>query len=101
MAVNSDFVRLTGLFKTKKGGLVGTARPQDLKLLVGAIKEALADNKGLAFFVSKSKFDSPPYYLSATIDQGPPSGKPSSGSAKRRPIKEEDDFESEREEIDL
>lgn len=97
---NSDFVRLTGLFKTKKGGLVGTARPQDLKLLVGAIKEALAGDKGLAFFVTKSKFDSPPYYLSATVDQGPPSSKQGI-PVKRRPIKEEGDFESEREEIDL
>lgn len=99
----SDFVRLTGLFrnKTKKGNLVGTARPEDLKQLVPVIKEALGDDKGIVFFVVKSKFDTgPPYYLSAAIDRG----NPARPEKPRRKIEEEDEDDfttSEREEIDL
>lgn len=51
---NYTSVRLTGLFSTKKDGLlVGTIEGEALEGLISKIKEAVAQNKGITLFVKE------------------------------------------------
>ena len=66
--------RITGLFqsKTKRGLYVGTARPEDIKALGAKMKEAMAADKGLVFFLwknSDAEEGQPLFSLTADVAQ--------------------------------
>jgi len=84
-------LRLTGLFKTKRRGLwVGSVT--ELDEMKAKFKAALAEDKGLVFFLWKNEDeDGPAYTISMDVQQDDdrPRGK------KRRPEPEDDDSDSE------
>ena len=87
-------VRLTGLFKTKRRGLwVGSVT--ELDPMKDKIRKAIADEKGLVFFLWKNEDeDGPAYTLSMDVssDEDRPKGKPY-GKPKRKPVEDDDEDE--------
>src|SRR5258705_4228101 len=87
-------VRLTGMFKTKRRGLwVGSVT--ELEEMKGKIGTAIAEDKGLVFFLWKNEDeDGPAYTLSMDVsqDEDRPKGKP---FKKRKPAEDEDDEQDE------
>jgi len=88
---NTNSVRITGLFasRNKRGLYVGTARPEDLKALGAKMKEALAEGKGMAFFLWKNEAEEgkPLFNLTAAVAMDRDDAKP----AKRRLVPVDDD----------
>ena len=64
-------IRVTGLFKTKKPGMmIGTARPEDVEQLIEKIKEARKAEKGLTFFLFRNdRGDGPAASLLVDVEQ--------------------------------
>ena len=83
-------VRVTGLFKTKKPGMmIGTARPEDIENLIEKIKEARAAKKGLTFMLFKNdRGDGPAASLLVDVEQERRSARPE----RAKPI-EDDPFD--------
>lgn len=94
-------VRLTGLFKTKRRGLwVGSVT--ELDAMKSKIKTAIAEDKGLVFFLWKNDDeDGPAYTISMDVsqDEDRPKGK-SYGRPKRKPVEDDDDSDSDVDESD-
>lgn len=84
-------LRITGLFKTKRPNLfIGTA--QDLKPLVEKIKEAMAQKKGLTFFLWKNDPGKGPLLsISVDIEQDRQAAQQ---RQPRKPIQDDDPFDS-------
>lgn len=66
-------VRLTGLFKAKRPGLlVGSMKPEDMPKLIEKIKAAMAEKKGLTFFLWSNQGPGPAASLSVDVAQDRP-----------------------------
>lgn len=87
-------VRLTGMFKTKRRGLwVGSVT--EIDEMKSKIKTAIAEDKGLVFFLWKNEDeDGPAYTLSMDVsqDEDRPKGKP---FKKRKPVEDDDEDQDE------
>ncbi len=80
-------VRLTGLFRAKRPGLlVGSLKPEDMNKLIDKIKAAMAEKKGLTFFLwSNNDRNGPPASLSVDVAQDRPQGGARQGGYGSRP----------------
>lgn len=77
---NAKSVRLTGLFKAKRPGLlVGSCKPEDMPKLIEKIKAAMAAKKGLTFFVWSNQGPGPAASLSVDVAQDAPQRSASGG----------------------
>lgn len=89
-------VRLTGMFKTKRRGLwVGSVT--EIDEMKSKIKTAIAEDKGLVFFLWKNEDeDGPAYTLSMDVsqDEDRPKGK-TYGKPKRKPVEDDDEDQDE------
>lgn len=98
-------VRLTGLFKTKKKGLlVGKLREEDVKGLAKLVKKALTDEKEIVIFAYREEDDKRLYSLSADIAQEQQGGsggrKNYSGGKSKSKIEDDEDDAPEGDEDD-
>lgn len=93
-------VRLTGMFKTKRRGLyVGSVT--EIDEMKSRIKTAIAEDKGLVFFLWKNDDeDGPAYTLSMDVSQDEDGYKKKSGKPKRKPVEDDEDESAETEETD-
>lgn len=97
-------VRLTGLFKTKRRGLwVGSVT--DLDEMKGKIKQAIAEEKGLVFFLWRNEDaeDGTPAYTISMDVSSDEDGSKKKSKPKRKPVEDdedEDEDEPEEEEKD-
>lgn len=96
-------VRLTGFFKTKKRGLfVGSVDEMDD--LIGRIKKAKAEDKGLVLFLWRNEDveEGQPVFTSyIDVQRDKDEGdRPKGGYKKRKPIEDDDDESEEKEEKD-
>ena len=94
-------VRLTGLFKTKRRGLfVGSVT--ELDPMKDKIRKAIAEDKGLVFFLWRNEDEEGPAYtisMDVSSDEDRPKGK-SYGKPKRKPVEDAEDEDDEAEEKD-
>lgn len=93
-AKSATSVRLTGLFKTKKKGLlVGKLREEDVRGLAKLVKKALTDEKEIVIFAYREEDDKRLYSLSADIAQEQSSGgrKNYGGSKSKSRIEDDED----------
>ena len=91
---NRTSVRVTGLFKTKRPGMmIGTARAEDIDKLIEKIKEARGAKKGLTFMLFKNdRGDGPAASLLVDVEQERQGGQAT--RPKPKPI-EDDPFGAE------